>query len=39
LALSAVFLGGIVIGAVLFARGSHQVHATLTDVTGSIHPQ
>jgi hypothetical protein len=39
LAFVAVFLGGIIIGSVLFAREFRQTHATSTDITGSISPQ
>jgi len=39
LALVAVFLGGIAIGSILFARDYKQAHADLNDVTGSISPQ
>ena len=39
LAFVAVFLGGLVIGSVLFAREYKQSRATSTDVTGSISVQ
>ena len=39
LGFAVVFLGGIVIGSVLFAREYRQAHAILTDVTGTISPQ
>jgi len=39
LALAAVFLGGIIIGSVLFAREVRQSRANLNDVTGSISAQ
>ena len=38
-AFTAVFLGGIIIGSVLFAREHKRAHANLTDVTGSISVQ
>ena len=39
LGFAAIFLGGIVIGSVLFAREYSQAHATSTDVTGTVSPQ
>jgi hypothetical protein len=39
LAFTAVFLGGIIIGSVLFAREVRQARANLNDVTGSISAQ
>ena len=39
LALAAVFLGGIIIGSVLFAREVRQARANSNDVTGSISAQ
>jgi hypothetical protein len=38
LALVATFVGGIIIGSVLFAREHKQTHAASTDVTGTIPP-
>jgi uncharacterized membrane protein len=38
LAFVAVFLAGIIIGSVLFAREYEQAGATSIDVTGSISP-
>lgn len=39
LAFVAVFLGGIIIGSVLFTREYKQTDAALNDVTGSISPR
>ncbi len=39
LALLAVFLGGIVIGSVLFTRESRRTLALSHDITGTITPQ
>jgi hypothetical protein len=39
LAFAAVFLSGIIIGSVLFAREYRQAHANSNDVTGTISPQ
>jgi hypothetical protein len=39
LAFVAVFLGGIIVGSVLFAREYRQTHAASIDVTGTISPQ
>jgi hypothetical protein len=39
LGFAVVFLGGIIIGSVLFAREYKQTHAISTDVTGTISPQ
>jgi hypothetical protein len=39
LGFAAIFLGGIVIGSVLFAREYSQTHPTSTDVTGTVSPQ
>jgi hypothetical protein len=39
LALAAVFVGGIIIGSVLFTHDARMSRATSADVTGSIPPQ
>lgn len=39
LALAAVFIGGLIIGSVLFGRDTRVSRATSADVTGSISPQ
>ncbi|MDD1748460.1 MAG: hypothetical protein LUO89_01155 [Methanothrix sp.] len=39
LAFTAIFLGGIIIGSILFAREHRQTRAASTDVTGTISPQ
>ena len=39
LALIAMFVSGIIIGSVLFAREYKQSHTVLTDVTGTVTPK
>jgi hypothetical protein len=38
LALAAMFVCGIIIGSVLFAREYKQAHTVSTDVTGTVAP-